>query len=74
MSKQKEGYTGVTLLRLKDVCKITGLGKSTVWKYSRLGRFPRPVKVTGTVTAWRSDELSQWVEDRQRLMFEGVQE
>jgi prophage regulatory protein len=52
------------LIRIPEVVRATGLPKSTVYAFARRGLFPQPVKLSERVSAWRSDELDQWVEAR----------
>lgn len=52
------------LLRLKDVMRRTGLGRSTIYLYVGRGEFPAPRRLTSTAVAWRSDEVDAWVEAR----------
>lgn len=61
-------------LRLRMVCEITGLSKTTVYEYSRNDPdFPKPVKLGAACTAWRSDELAAWMDSRPRAsLMEGV--
>lgn len=65
---------GFRFLRLPEVCKVTGLAKSTVWLHSRQGTFPRPVAVSSKVSAWRSDELASWMNNRARVEFTPLDE
>lgn len=59
--------------RLRTVCEITGLSKTTVYEYSRNDPdFPKPVKLGATCTAWRSDELAAWMDSRPRALMEGM--
>lgn len=59
--------------RLRMVCEITGLSKTTVYEYSRNDPdFPKPVKLGATCTAWRSDELAAWMDSRPRALMEGM--
>jgi len=46
------------LLRAKDVAKICGIGLSTVWRYSHLGKIT-PVKISDGVTAFRMSEIEK---------------
>lgn len=36
---------------------------ATLWRLVKTGRFPRPVKVTPQITAWRSSDVQEWAED-----------
>ena len=44
--------------------KITPIGSSTLWRWVAEGKFPKPVKLSGKVTAWRASDVQEWV-DRQ---------
>lgn len=52
------------LLRLPDVIRTCALSRSSIYSLIAAGRFPRPVPLTATARAWRSDELEQWIADR----------
>lgn len=52
------------LLRLPEVIRTTGLARSSIYGLIAAGRFPRPVPLTTTARAWRSDEIEQWIADR----------
>ena len=50
------------LLRLPDVCEITGLSPTTVWRREKDGQFPRRRRLGANLVAWRSDEIEAWIE------------
>jgi prophage regulatory protein len=59
--------TNVTLrlLRFGEVRQRTGLSRSTIWRsMKRSGVFPRRIKVSVNVVAWREDEVSDWIASR----------
>ncbi len=59
-------------LRIKSVCELTGLSKTTVYEYSKTEpEFPKPVKLGANCTAWRSDELNAWMMSRPRVALVG---
>lgn len=49
------------LLRFGEVRQRTGLSRSTIWRMERSGVFPRRIKVSVNVVAWREDEVSEWI-------------
>lgn len=51
-------------MRLPDVMKDTGLGRSSIYKQISEGTFPKPVNLGGRSVAWVSDEVESWVIDR----------
>jgi prophage regulatory protein len=70
-----EGKSGAALLaasvqdvlvRITDVCAITGLSVPTIYRLMGRNSFPRPVKLTSTARAWRLTEVMAWVDGRQR--------
>ena len=52
------------LLRLPEVSSGIGLQKTCIYGLIAAGRFPRPVQLTATAVAWRSDEVAAWVAAR----------
>lgn len=51
-------------LRLNDVKALTGLGRSTIYKYIKLGAFPDAVKLGGRSVAWVEAEVLAWIAER----------
>jgi prophage regulatory protein len=49
------------LLRFGEVRQRTGLSRSTIWRMERSGIFPRRIKVSVNVVAWREDEVDAWI-------------
>ena len=59
---------GLSLLREPVVRNaVGGIGKSTLWRWVREGRFPKPVRLGANCVAWRSDEVEQWLATRPRF-------
>ena len=52
------------LVRLPEVQRRTGYGKTSIYESVRRGTFPKPVALTATARAWRSDEIEQWIAAR----------
>lgn len=52
------------LLRLRQVIAITGLGRDTIYRYIRAGQFPRQRRITERASAWREDEIKEWINSR----------
>ena len=68
---QKPWSTNMTntssLLRLPDVQKLTGLSRSSVYRLESIGDFPKRVYLSVRATAWRENELLDWIETRPRV-------
>ena len=54
------------LLRLPAVLALTGLKKSSIYAKSKKGTFPKPVRLGSRAVAWRSDELTRWIDELPR--------
>ena len=54
------------LIRIDNVCAISGLSVPTIYRLMAKGVFPRPVKITGTARAWKLSEIASWIETRER--------
>jgi len=52
------------LLRLPAVMKLTGLGRSTIYRMVAEHRFPCPVRITNRAVAWRRTDVDQWSDAR----------
>lgn len=50
-------------LRLPDVIHRTGLGRSSIYREMKAGRFPAQVKV-GAMACWVESEIVSWQEAR----------
>ncbi|HEU5478475.1 MAG TPA: AlpA family phage regulatory protein [Candidatus Tumulicola sp.] len=55
--------TTTTLIRLADVMRIVGFGKSQIYKLIGRGEFPLPVKL-GRASRWSASEVAEWVQGR----------
>ncbi|MBY7785636.1 AlpA family transcriptional regulator [Vibrio fluvialis] len=52
-------------LRLKDVMSLTGLGRSTIYKFmADETDFPKSVPLGGRAVTWVESEIEEWMESR----------
>jgi|SRR6188768_4218966 len=56
--------TSDRLLRLPDVQRLTGLGRSAIYKQMELGVFPRSVKASSRAATWSEAAVQAWIADR----------
>ena len=54
------------LIRLKELIKLIGLSRSTVYKLISESKFPKSIKLTERTVVWRLSEISAWVETKQQ--------
>lgn len=52
------------IIRLKEVMGLTGLARSTVYKYVSEGVFPKPVSLGGRCVGWLESEVNIWILER----------
>ena len=52
--------------RAPQVLRVVPVGRSTLWNMAKEGKFPRPVKLSPRVTAWKCEDVWQWLESRER--------
>lgn len=50
------------LLRLADVSRRVGLGKTMIYEMVGDGRFPKPYKITTAAARWSEREVDAWIE------------
>jgi prophage regulatory protein len=53
------------ILRLKDVVRMVGLSRSTVWKMDLEGKFPKHRKLGPRSVGWLDVEIHEWIGTRQ---------
>ncbi|EMK3318926.1 AlpA family transcriptional regulator [Vibrio vulnificus] len=52
-------------LRIQDVMSLTGLGRSTIYKFmADETDFPKSVPLGGRAVAWVESEIEDWMESR----------
>ncbi|KZY60194.1 AlpA family transcriptional regulator [Oleiphilus sp. HI0073] len=64
--EQRSYLAGIDhILRLKEVCEITGLGRSTIYELVRKEQFPKQVKLTARSVGWRQSQVVEWISSRE---------
>lgn len=54
----------LTLLRLPDVRRRTGLSKTQIYRLTRDGQFPSGIRISPRCTCWASSEIDTWIRTR----------
>lgn len=62
-SRRSDNVTPL-LVRLPAVMRMTGLGRSTIYRMVAAHKFPSPVRLGARAVAWRQSDLDQWTESR----------
>ena len=63
------------LIRIPEVLELTGMGhRSTLYRYVRDNRFPKPKCIGSTMKAWRLSDVMEWIDSLPEVdMPTGVQ-
>jgi prophage regulatory protein len=51
-------------LRMRAVLRMTGLGRSTIYRLVADNKFPSPVRLGQRAVAWRRVDVERWSEAR----------
>jgi prophage regulatory protein len=52
------------LIKLKEVMKLTALGRSSIYKLMKDGSFPQSISLGERSIAWEEGEVEDWVQIR----------
>lgn len=55
-----------SLLRIKEVQKIVGLSRASIYRLINAGSFPAQVKLSDRASAWYSEDIYLWMQERIR--------
>lgn len=50
------------ILRLTEVCDVTGLSRSTIYAWISEGSFPRYIRLGGKSVGWLLSDINAWIE------------
>jgi len=65
-AKTESNPSSSRIVRLPTVMRMTGLGRSTIYRMIARQQFPGPVRIGDRAVAWRQDELDSWINARPR--------
>lgn len=54
------------LIRLPELCKLTTLKPSTVFKGIKNGSIPKPYKLLGRINCWSLGEVMIWIDSQRQ--------
>jgi prophage regulatory protein len=53
-------------IRAREVLRMIGVSRTTLWRMVRAGLFPQPVRITKRNTGYIFDDVESWMRDRAR--------
>ncbi|MBL0320388.1 MAG: AlpA family phage regulatory protein [Alphaproteobacteria bacterium] len=65
--KQYSELPETGFIRLRELLKYIPVGKSTWWEGVRTGRFPKPVKLGPRTTAWRVEDIKEFIDKQSHI-------
>ena len=67
------GVSSVTqnkpLLTISEVASMIGIGRSTIYAKMQANEFPAPIKTGPRAIRWRTDEVIEWINTRERAAY-----
>jgi prophage regulatory protein len=48
--------------REPQILRVIPWGRSTLWNKAKTGEFPKPVKLSARITAWRCEDVWRWLD------------
>jgi len=57
-----ERLTPLSILRLREVIRLTGLSRPTIYRRISAGTFPKQIMLGERAVGWRAHEINQWLE------------
>ena len=59
----KDGTTRIIKAR-PERQGLLPMGETTIWDKVRAGEFPQPVKLSERITAWRIEDVQEWMQSK----------
>lgn len=50
---------------VKQIANRYSVHEKTIWRWTRNGQFPRPVRLTPGCVRWRESDLAEWEAQRE---------
>ncbi|MCY4368817.1 MAG: AlpA family transcriptional regulator [bacterium] len=53
------------ILRPTEVVELVGVSRTTIWRWTKDGRFPKPVRLPtrSKLIGWRSTDIEEWIDN-----------
>ena len=51
-------------MRLPEVVQLTGVSRSTIYRWMANGEFPKQVSLGGNTVAWLEAEIEDWIQKK----------
>lgn len=61
-------------IRFKELRQRVPLGRTTIWKMMREGRFPQSRRIGKMATAWLENEVEDWIKEHAGIQKDQTKE
>jgi prophage regulatory protein len=51
--------------RVNELTKILSVSRASIYNWLNKGTFPKPIKISDSVTVWRSTDIESWIKGRE---------
>jgi predicted DNA-binding transcriptional regulator AlpA len=69
---QIQNVVGIKFIRLPEVSKLTGLGKSTILAWEATGRFPEATRLSATMRVWLEQDITNWILQKSGRQYDQI--
>lgn len=59
-----KAYAFNEIIRPRDLQKLTGLSRTTIWRLEQEGKFVQKIRLTRHSIGYRRSDIERWIEDR----------
>jgi len=57
-------YVTGRLVRIAEVCRMTGLSRTTIWRLQRARDFPSRIQISQGAVGWHLSDIEEWMRHR----------
>ncbi len=50
--------------RVNKLTKILSVSRATIYNWLNKGTFPKPIKISDSVTVWRKSDIEDWISSK----------
>jgi len=59
--RTEESRETLVIIRVEEVCRRTGVSRSTIYRMMERGEFPKAHSVSSGTVGWNAAEVSRWI-------------
>lgn len=52
------------ILRLPKVVEITGMSKTTIYRWINASQFPKPINLSSASVGWLETDIDDWIQSK----------